>query len=97
MKSEPKPSESTGPDERATFAESTRKEERMTMSAHEFEVLKTWVEAKISIALQIEGRELDKPYVEAQMRDDAAADDAARAGLVVDFAPVPAMLTESTR
>jgi hypothetical protein len=59
----------------------------MPLTAHEFEVLKTWVETKINVGFKMVGRELDKPYVESLLRDAAAADDAARVGLVVDFAP----------
>jgi hypothetical protein len=52
------------------------------MTSHQFEALKKWIASRTAIAIQIHGRELDKPYVEARQRELAELDDAAQQALV---------------
>jgi hypothetical protein len=54
----------------------------MGMTSHEFEALKRWIGSRTAIAVEIKGREYDKPFVEARKRDLQAADDAAQSALV---------------
>jgi hypothetical protein len=53
------------------------------MTSHQFEALKRWIASRTAIAIQLNGRELDKPFVEAKKRELAELDDAAQQALVV--------------